>query len=268
MNVADSLLKTAFHASFSDEVKAEEKVLLVSRGTAVILLLVYILYVLFQLVSHSSLYEPIPRDVIDAESSAGILHPSSSSPLSAMLTGGNARLRRIRYKKIRARLGRKRHARIQPEIDINEHSGPLPSQPQNHDSTATQEAAAVQPLASGDPATAPQAQSANRRLALCGIRLPPVFRRSVESTQDGRRSGHMSRPRRIAIHRGHSALQAATGSGEAPLSKVTSVLLLLGSTALVALCAEFMVGSIGKLVETTSLSEAFVGLIILPIVGK
>ncbi|KAL9051256.1 MAG: hypothetical protein Q9206_004768 [Seirophora lacunosa] len=100
--VLSLLIPTAFHASFSDEVKAEEKVLLVSRGTAVILLLVYILYVLFQLVSHSSLYEPIPRDVIDAESSAGILHPSSSSPLSAMLTGGNARLRRIRYKKIRA----------------------------------------------------------------------------------------------------------------------------------------------------------------------
>lgn len=266
--MADCLLKTAFHASFSDTVKAEEKVLLVSRGTAVILLLVYILYVLFQLVSHSSLYEPIPRDVIDAESSAGILHPSSSSPLSALLTGGNARLRRIRCKKIRARLGRKRHPRIEPEVDINEHSGPLPSQPQNHDSAATQEAAAVQPSASGDPATAPQAQPANRRLALCGIWLPPVFHRSVEPTQDGRRSGHMSRPRRIAIHRGHTALQAATGSEEAPLSKVTSVLLLLGSTALVALCAEFMVGSIGKLVETTSLSEAFVGLIILPIVGK
>lgn len=52
------------------------------------------------------------------------------------------------------------------------------------------------------------------------------------------------------------------------MSKTASVLLLLGSTALVALCAEFMVDSINELVSDTPLSEAFVGLIILPIVGN
>lgn len=55
---------------------------------------------------------------------------------------------------------------------------------------------------------------------------------------------------------------------ESLLSKTASVLLLLGSTALVALCAEFMVDSINHLVVNTPLSEAFVGLIILPIVGN
>lgn len=57
-------------------------------------------------------------------------------------------------------------------------------------------------------------------------------------------------------------------ASEPPLSKTASVLLLLGSTALVALCAEFMVDSIDHLVVKTPLSEAFVGLIILPIVGN
>lgn len=53
-----------------------------------------------------------------------------------------------------------------------------------------------------------------------------------------------------------------------PLGIWSAVFLLLGSTALVAICAEFLVGSIEHLVENSPLSEAFVGLIILPIVGN
>ena len=55
---------------------------------------------------------------------------------------------------------------------------------------------------------------------------------------------------------------------EPPISQFTSIVLLLISTALVALCAEFLVGSIQHLVESSSVSEAFIGLIILPIVGN
>lgn len=52
------------------------------------------------------------------------------------------------------------------------------------------------------------------------------------------------------------------------MSQSASIVLLLVSTALVALCAEFLVGSIEHLVENTPISEAFIGLIILPIVGN
>lgn len=52
------------------------------------------------------------------------------------------------------------------------------------------------------------------------------------------------------------------------LSRRAAVLLLLVSTGLVAACAEFMVDSINGLVETSSVGEAFIGLIILPIVGN
>lgn len=55
---------------------------------------------------------------------------------------------------------------------------------------------------------------------------------------------------------------------EDDLSRTSAVVLLLASTALVAVCAEFMVDSINGLVETSSISEAFIGLIILPIVGN
>lgn len=52
------------------------------------------------------------------------------------------------------------------------------------------------------------------------------------------------------------------------LSRTSAIILLLVSTALVAVCAEFLVSSIGYLVGHTSVSEAFIGLIVLPIVGN
>lgn len=52
------------------------------------------------------------------------------------------------------------------------------------------------------------------------------------------------------------------------MSRTSAIILLLVSTGLVAVCAEFLVASINYLVDNTSVSEAFVGLIILPIVGN
>lgn len=52
------------------------------------------------------------------------------------------------------------------------------------------------------------------------------------------------------------------------MSRTTAILLLLVSTGLVAVCAEFLVSSINYLVDNTGVSQAFVGLIILPIVGN
>jgi Ca2+:H+ antiporter len=52
------------------------------------------------------------------------------------------------------------------------------------------------------------------------------------------------------------------------LSPTSAVLLLLASTGLVAACAEFLVHSIDYLVRNSGISQAFVGLIILPIVGN
>jgi Ca2+:H+ antiporter len=54
----------------------------------------------------------------------------------------------------------------------------------------------------------------------------------------------------------------------ADLSRTAAVILLVVSTALVAVCAEFMVDSINGLIATSSIGEIFIGLIILPIVGN
>lgn len=73
LSVTSLLLPTAFYASFSDSSDADDKTLKVSRGTSVVLLIVYILYLVFQLKSHAYLYESTPQHIIDEESHPGIL---------------------------------------------------------------------------------------------------------------------------------------------------------------------------------------------------
>ncbi|OBT75033.1 calcium/proton exchanger [Pseudogymnoascus sp. 05NY08] len=73
LSVMSLLLPTAFHAAFNDQnqAKADKAVVKVSRGTSVILLLVYGLYLVFQLNSHAYLYQSTPQHIIDEESAPG-----------------------------------------------------------------------------------------------------------------------------------------------------------------------------------------------------
>ncbi|EME41370.1 hypothetical protein DOTSEDRAFT_73703 [Dothistroma septosporum NZE10] len=85
LSVMSLLLPTAFHASFNDNNLnlANASTLKVSRGTSVILLLVYVLYLLFQLKSHAYMYESTPQAVIDEESHPGVLHDMMNSSSSS-----------------------------------------------------------------------------------------------------------------------------------------------------------------------------------------
>jgi Ca2+:H+ antiporter len=53
-----------------------------------------------------------------------------------------------------------------------------------------------------------------------------------------------------------------------PMSRTAAVVMLLVSTGLVALCAEFLVDAIPLMTKDSAVSQAFIGLIILPIVGN
>jgi Ca2+:H+ antiporter len=75
-------------------------------------------------------------------------------------------------------------------------------------------------------------------------------------------------PSQIPLAHPPSVAIAAGDEHAAQLSRTAAVVLLLVSTALVAVCAEFMVDSINGLVQTSSIGEIFIGLIILPIVGN
>ncbi|KAI9882218.1 MAG: hypothetical protein M1823_006034 [Watsoniomyces obsoletus] len=87
LSVTSLLLPTAFHAAFTDNLKADRAVLKVSRGTSVILLFIYVLYLLFQLKSHAYMYQSTPQQRIDEESHPGVLanimNSSSSSSSSS-----------------------------------------------------------------------------------------------------------------------------------------------------------------------------------------
>lgn len=71
LSVISLVLPTAFYESFQDQSLAESESLKISRGTSVILLLVYVVYLLFQLKSHAYLYESTPQHIVDAESTPG-----------------------------------------------------------------------------------------------------------------------------------------------------------------------------------------------------
>ncbi|PUU73533.1 Sodium/calcium exchanger protein-domain-containing protein [Tuber borchii] len=55
---------------------------------------------------------------------------------------------------------------------------------------------------------------------------------------------------------------------EALLSGVESVIVLVVVTVLVAICAEYLVGSIDEIVASSGISKTFIGLILIPIVGN
>ena len=234
------------------------------------------------------MYKSTPQHIVDEESHPGILrrmHSSGSSSVTSLSTSGSVGSRRITRKKIRAKLGRKRQSKIEPDSELGsaEDPGPLPMQSQDKGKATIEQSPTVQASASGSQSTPSQVRpSGPLRLASLAIRPPPVFRNPTEPILRNVSGTHVSPPniRRLqsaAIPqqnpvtrvKSHSLQDSSSSkSSEPPMSKTASVLLLLGSTALVALCAEFMVDSINHLVVSTPLSEAFVGLIILPIVGN
>jgi Ca2+:H+ antiporter len=62
-----------------------------------------------------------------------------------------------------------------------------------------------------------------------------------------------------------------TESEEQEVAEITpfiAILLLLASTAVVAVCAEFLVSAIDAMVASSGVSTTFIGLIVLPIVGN
>ncbi|KAH9845324.1 putative sodium, calcium exchanger protein isoform 2A [Teratosphaeria destructans] len=129
LSVISLLLPTAFHASFSDAATAEadKSVLKISRGTSIILLLIYIIYLLFQLKSHAYMYVSTPQEIIDEESHPGVLaemmnssssddSSSSSSSDSGSDSSGSGSIitkgKRIRKKVFKNRKRRKSSASV------------------------------------------------------------------------------------------------------------------------------------------------------------
>ncbi|PHH70621.1 hypothetical protein CDD82_7013 [Ophiocordyceps australis] len=133
LSVISLVLPTAFHASFNDSRLADKQSLKISRGTSVILLLVYIIYLLFQLKSHAYMYESTPQHIVDAESIPGPAaawldtsssDDSSSSSSDSDSSGHSRDTMRRRVKKV-LRAGRRRKSSV-TSTDTGD-TNPMPS---------------------------------------------------------------------------------------------------------------------------------------------
>ncbi|KAJ5771701.1 hypothetical protein N7520_002230 [Penicillium odoratum] len=376
LSVTSLLLPTAFHASFSATSDADRQTLKVSRGTSVVLLLVYILYIVFQLKSHSYLYASIPQRIIDEESHPGVLaeflnsssdSSSSSSDDSVDTTTSWSTAKRIkRAMKHRRRRKSSTSSKgtsqsVHKNVMVNENQSSLgnsiasnnnsnscavdleevrydaddDANPRSRDfgismtrvdsvqgsekgrkkdrkkrrSKRVKEAQvpdtqvqAAEPTMKGF-ASAPNftgmegaGDNDNSRKRSPFGPIPSLLSNTVFSSQSPSMSPRIGESTRPGLHRSNSlpalmnapragnAVQFARGAArvpaptdpvtdtppetEAAMSRTAAVVLLLISTALVAVCAEFLVDAIPDMLATSNVSEAFIGLIILPIVGN
>lgn len=382
LSVISLLLPTAFHASFNDTTKADSQVLKVSRGTSVILLLIYILYLLFQLNSHAYLYESTPQHVIDRESVPGpaahYFESSSSSESDSSSSDSDSSghsystARRIK-RALKGKRSRKQSvASVDTEKPVNmpipaspgvetpseslgrSVSGPAASSSQNQATLELSEEA-VEALADNEgkkkrkkhrhrhhrrddqhangettipeesavtttqgvdtfddantkrvdfalgpdleaqqdtPKTKPfslrtlrpnlaknfsqsvfSSAAPNPNPAPSGQQQPRPLRRT--QSMPSQHQSYRDNPRAlppivpIVVNSQGKNRDDDDEDDDDDISRTSAVLLLLGSTALVALCAEFMVDAIDGIVDGSSgVSETFVGLILLPIVGN
>ncbi|KAH8890475.1 calcium/proton exchanger [Thozetella sp. PMI_491] len=350
LSVTSLLLPTAFHASFNDSDLADTRVLQVSRGTSVVLLLVYILYLLFQLNSHSYMYESTPQHIIERESIPWETDSSSSSSSSSSSDSDGSNAAKRFRRKIRGKMSRKgSHSASNPSspaieakaedvqpgeslgegatasasIDNAEITVPVvvddgmeeadelagEDSPKKHKKKHKKHHRKHRREANGDDLA--QTQSAPGRqvaFVLADLEAQHVIPARTTLFQSLRQNVFTNPPQnpvpasstapRPQIRRVNSmperqgqVYRSAPGSlppivpivvnstprpkptaeeeEEPEISRSTAILLLLVSTGLVAVCAEFMVDSIsGVVADGSGVSEAFVGLILLPIVGN
>lgn len=161
LSVMSLLLPTAFHASWADQNSANTATLQVSRGTSVILLVIYVLYLLFQLKSHAYLYESTPQQIIDEESHPGILHDvlnssssSSSSDTSSSSDSDESSGSHTTAKRIKRAFRRKRRQSSASSKDTPSLvSSPSADQEHFHPSVSRR-TSTLHPVLSGDEADA------------------------------------------------------------------------------------------------------------------
>ncbi|GKU19347.1 unnamed protein product [Fusarium langsethiae] len=381
LSVISLVLPTAFHASFKDNDLADRQSLKISRGTSVVLLLVYVLYLTFQLKSHAYMYESTPQHIIDAElapgPAAGFLDSSSSDDSSSSISDSsdsdsshgtmrkrmkkvlrNRRHRRSsaasvdtadtkgtrsasfvtnnttpqeevseakasrhrvprtasyegsehavddddeeeaershrrrRYRRHRHRRSKKEARKARKEAKNAQFQNNLPeSIPENK---GEGEPRRVDFAVQDDLEAGPSTNVGKRPFPLRGISvkaLAPVFTEKASMASGPaphvrygiRRTNSL--PDRLQFRAPGAMLPAQippmlNASGvqvtdkqedeeEEHLSQLAAVILLLVSTALVAVCAEFLVDSIQEVVETSHVNQVGIGLIILPIVGN
>ena len=99
--------------------------------------------------------------------------------------------------------------------------------------------------------------------------LPDRLSRGSRTTTTVTLTLPKQRPSTFAINQADAIRKDKKSDNKKPaMSRTAAIMLLLVSTGFVAFCAELLVGSIPQMISNTTVSQAFIGLIILPIVGN
>jgi Ca2+:H+ antiporter len=270
-NLRSHMIQTAFYHSFGDPKAADAAVLKLSRASALTLLIIYILYLIFQLRA--------PALATESESSG-----ESGTRSSVRSYGRRSQENRSATPSL---------SRIIKFAD--EESGqPDPGVLQDLEGTVELESIDDQDALEGpnDSDQEDQYTSRSRNTApraRTSIYTPHGPRRSSVTrhsphrllSQDGthplgsRRNSFMGSTSSLPLLLGRSRSSFDYSYNHTSCSvnpelvgRTASVVLLVLSSLLVAVCAEFLVNTIDVMVIHSGLSEALIGLIILPIAGN
>ncbi|KIW95586.1 calcium/proton exchanger [Cladophialophora bantiana CBS 173.52] len=285
VSVFSLLIPSALVHSFDDLKSAGAAVLTLSRASSLTLLAIYLLYIFLQ-IKKSTANRPSIR-VVSTDGSNGPVRTSGDISASSGLLFP----RSIRFQdeesapSYTAKATRKDSLEMsalddsgQSQLDPDEASGHLNCEGSDEDEgVETQEQAW-------------KTSSDKRRNPRNSIYQFPSRRRGSDSGNSSQR--HMS-PAGLQPGRSHRSsyagstsslprllLGSSVANADSPsdigrlenspmaIGKLASSLLLVISSLLVAICADFLVNTLDDIVESGPFSEAFIGLIILPVAGN
>ncbi|ETI22570.1 calcium/proton exchanger [Cladophialophora carrionii CBS 160.54] len=279
-SVLSLLIPNAFYHSFQDAEIASAAVLTLSRVSSLTLLVVYLLYICLQI-------RKIPRhhpsiDVMSFDELSAAAAPSQDARSSSALLLP----RSIRFQDEEA--GRSRPAKTRARGDSLEMSALGGSGESQDESEELHDRFDLESSINGEELE-PSPQSDKGRNSRSSIYQHPFSRQRSESLQSSNRYTSPAGQQRSRHHLSFSGSSTSlprllVGSSrpsaenlcdvyapqESPpkIGRVASSLLLVISSLLVALCAEFMVDTLDDMVESGPFPQAFIGLIILPIAGN
>ncbi|KAI6783331.1 calcium/sodium antiporter [Emericellopsis cladophorae] len=343
LSVVSLVLPTAFHVSFEDYHRAGEQSLKISRGTSTVLLVVYVIFLVFQLKTHAYLYESMPKHIVDAEAAPGpvagwldndddenVPHEDSGIDSDDTRVNMRHRMRRATSKSKRrnmsptlgpglgsrtssqtivddddalprTREGEGEGGKDATELKIEEKRSKSPRDRRRRRRCRNAEGEDTVEIGGdarqGHQRTASGPSQLELRLPSSEIApwtpkspfvrfksfAPVLFHETDPS--DTRRHSQMAQNADVpgrSDNRCPSRLSVATvtdgvaktmaddekGPEEFEMSRIGALVVLLLAATLVATCAEFLISSIEAVTASSPLSDTFIGLIVLPIVGN
>ncbi|GJD05327.1 vacuolar calcium ion transporter [Colletotrichum higginsianum] len=263
--------KAAFNFTFDGAEGASAAMLRMSRASAIVVLLIYVLYFVYELRTHTTPSSYDPQCPTSSDRTISLDPPALSS-------------RTIRFVDEESRRQNQAAAgngAAQIELGSIDTSTSNLASDDDETSEALQRGRKAQKLSSYSSRS-----SSCDDDAVCSRNHSLSRSRSVTASARGRRSRDHST---VSIDR-HSLLMppglaglrilrsGGTSLGNSDIERATprrsngekalSVLVLMISSALMSMCAEFLVGTIDEVTHQGHLSESFIGLIILPVVGN